>query len=178
MYTLDKMQFGQFVAQLRKEKGLTQKELAQQMYVSDKAVSKWERGLSVPDVSLLVPLAQALGVTTTELLECRRVDLRGMSPQQIETLVKKAVALAESEPEKRWRKQNLPLWLAGMALALLEVLGLLAMEESARALSEGLGLVMILCGVFSGFSGCMSGRSCRGIMMRTGSTLSATVPCG
>lgn len=151
MYTLDKMQFGQFVAQLRKEKGLTQKELAQQMYVSDKAVSKWERGLSVPDVSLLVPLAQALGVTTTELLECRRVDLRGMSPQQIETLVKKAVALAESEPEKRWRKQNLPLWLAGMALALLEVLGLLAMEESARALSEGLGLVMILCGVFSGF---------------------------
>ena len=46
-----------FLAQLRREKGMTQKELAATLYVSDKAVSKWERGLSVPDISLLVPLA-------------------------------------------------------------------------------------------------------------------------
>lgn len=56
MYTIDKERFGQFVAQLRKEKGLTQKELAQKLYLSDKAVSKWERGLSIPDVALLPPL--------------------------------------------------------------------------------------------------------------------------
>lgn len=57
MYELDKAAFGQFLAQLRREKGMTQKELAATLYVSDKAVSKWERGLSVPDISLLVPLA-------------------------------------------------------------------------------------------------------------------------
>lgn len=56
MYTIDKERFGQFVAQLRREKGLTQKELAQKLYLSDKAVSKWERGLSIPDVALLPPL--------------------------------------------------------------------------------------------------------------------------
>lgn len=56
MYELDKAAFGSFLAQLRREKGMTQRELAADLYVSDKAVSKWERGLSVPDISLLVPL--------------------------------------------------------------------------------------------------------------------------
>ena len=63
MYELDKAAFGHFLAQLRREKGMTQKELAATLYVSDKAVSKWERGLSVPDISLLVPLAEQLNVT-------------------------------------------------------------------------------------------------------------------
>ena len=52
MYELNKIAFGSFLAQLRREKGMTQKELAACLYVSDKAVSKWERGLSVPDISL------------------------------------------------------------------------------------------------------------------------------
>lgn len=47
MYELNKTAFGSFLAQLRREKGMTQKELAACLYVSDKAVSKWERGLSV-----------------------------------------------------------------------------------------------------------------------------------
>ena len=51
MFEIDKAKFGAFVAQLRKEKGLMQKELAEKLYVSDKAVSKWERGLSIPDVA-------------------------------------------------------------------------------------------------------------------------------
>ena len=63
MYELNKIAFGSFLAQLRREKGMTQKELAACLYVSDKAVSKWERGLSVPDISLLVPLAEQLNVT-------------------------------------------------------------------------------------------------------------------
>lgn len=151
MYTIDKERFGQFVAQLRKEKGLTQKELAQKLYLSDKAVSKWERGLSIPDVALLVPLAETLGVSVTELLECRRVDLGGLSPQQIEALVKKAVALSDPQPERRLQRKNLWMWLLSVGLAAVEVLGLLAMEASARALRDGLGLVMVLCGVFSGF---------------------------
>ncbi len=53
VFSIDKTRFGGFVALCRKEKGLTQKQLAQRLYVSDKAVSKWERGLSLPDISLL-----------------------------------------------------------------------------------------------------------------------------
>ena len=46
MYTIDKQEFGAFVARLRKERGFTQKELAQRLFISDKAVSKWETGVS------------------------------------------------------------------------------------------------------------------------------------
>lgn len=53
MYELDKAAFGHFLAQLRREKGMTQKELAATLYVSDKAVSKWERGLSHPEIQEL-----------------------------------------------------------------------------------------------------------------------------
>ena len=54
-YKIDNGKFGAFLVQLRQEKGLTQKELAEKLYVSDKAVSKWERGLSLPDIALLQP---------------------------------------------------------------------------------------------------------------------------
>ena len=74
MYELNRQQFGAFVARLRKEKGYTQKELAQQLHLSDKAVSKWETGVSIPDTALLVPLSELLGVTVTELLLCRRLS--------------------------------------------------------------------------------------------------------
>lgn len=63
MYEIDKEAFGTFLAQLRKEKGMTQKDLAERIFVSDKAVSKWERGLSLPDVALLQPLADLMDVT-------------------------------------------------------------------------------------------------------------------
>lgn len=59
---------GEKIAALRKEKGMTQKELAIKVYVTDKAVSKWERGLNFPDLSLLEALAEALGTTTAYLL--------------------------------------------------------------------------------------------------------------
>lgn len=48
---------GQFIAGLRKEKNLTQKDLAKKLFVTDKAVSKWEQGLSLPDISILQPFA-------------------------------------------------------------------------------------------------------------------------
>ena len=67
MHEIDNEQFGQFLLQLRREKALTQRELAERLYVSDKAVSKWERGLSLPDIALLQPLAGELGVRPNAL---------------------------------------------------------------------------------------------------------------
>ena len=105
---MDKERFGAFVAGLRKERGMTQKELAQQIFVSDKAVSKWERGAGMPDVSMLMPLAQALGVTVTELLEGRRIEPgEPVSARQADELVQKALNLREGarmspQSRKRW----------------------------------------------------------------------------
>ena len=70
MFEIDKGKFGAFVAELRREKGYTQKEVARRLFLSDKAVSKWETGASIPDTALLIPLAELLGVSVTELLLC------------------------------------------------------------------------------------------------------------
>ena len=69
---MDNEKMGAFIAELRKEKGMTQRELAAKLNITDKAVSKWERCLSLPDIALLAPLAQELGVSVGELLEGER----------------------------------------------------------------------------------------------------------
>ena len=65
---MDPQKTGQFICTLRRQKNLTQRELAEAVGVTDKAVSRWERGRGLPDVSLLTPLAGVLGVSVTELL--------------------------------------------------------------------------------------------------------------
>lgn len=64
-----KKTLGTMIAQLRKEQGMTQLELAEKMNVTDKAVSKWERDLSCPDINSLANLAAALGVSVDELMQ-------------------------------------------------------------------------------------------------------------
>ena len=59
---------GALITQLRKEQGLTQKQLAEQLHISDRTISKWERGAGFPDVSLLEPLAEALHCSVVSLL--------------------------------------------------------------------------------------------------------------
>ena len=66
---MKKQSFGTMIAALRKERGMTQLELAEQMGVTDKAVSKWERDLSFPDVSSLPRLAEIFGISVDELMK-------------------------------------------------------------------------------------------------------------
>lgn len=65
---MNKERLGDFIGSERKNLGLTQRDLAARLHVTDKAVSKWERGLSYPDVTLLEPLAAALDLTVEELM--------------------------------------------------------------------------------------------------------------
>lgn len=128
MYELDKAAFGQFLAQLRREKGMTQKELAATLYVSDKAVSKWERGLSVPDISLLVPLAEQLNVTVAELLQGRRVEEeQRFTREETEDLIRKALTFSAEPPERRQArtKKYLPVYVICCVLGVAEALALL-----------------------------------------------------
>ena len=62
---------GEMISSLRKEKGMTQNDLAEKMNVTDKAVSKWERNLSCPDVNSIPKLAEILGTTVEELLNAQ-----------------------------------------------------------------------------------------------------------
>lgn len=69
---MDAVKTGTLIAETRKERNLTQKNLAQSLHVSVQAVSKWERGLNFPDIALLEPLAELLGLTVSELLSGER----------------------------------------------------------------------------------------------------------
>lgn len=73
---------------------MTQKDLAQRLFISDKAVSKWERGLSLPSISLLQPMADILGVTVTELLSGRYIrEDKPLSVQEVDPLIAGALRL-------------------------------------------------------------------------------------
>ena len=92
---------GTMIHALRTERGMTQLDLARQMGVTDKAVSKWERDLSIPDVSSLPRLAGLLGVSVEELLQAKGVaregdaaDDRKAQARALALLVLRAVALA------------------------------------------------------------------------------------
>lgn len=67
-FIMNNEKMGNFISEMRRSQNLTQKELAAKLEITDKAISKWERGISCPDISLLIPLARILGVTTSELL--------------------------------------------------------------------------------------------------------------
>lgn len=73
---MTKEQLGAFIADNRRDRGLTQRDLAEKLHITDKAVSKWERGLSYPDVTLLEPLAEVFGLGVEELVACRRAEER------------------------------------------------------------------------------------------------------
>lgn len=107
MFELDRKKFGAFVSELRKEKGYTQKELAQKLLISDKAISKWETGVSFPDTGLLVPLADLFGVTVTELLMCERMEKKEtIDAEQVENIVKTAIAYSEEKSARAYQAKN------------------------------------------------------------------------
>ena len=93
---------GEFIQQLRKDKGMTQKELAEIIGMSDKTISKWESGNSLPDTSVLVSLCKALDISVNELLSCEKIppeDYSKKAEENIMTLMK------ENEEQKNKREK-------------------------------------------------------------------------
>ena len=78
---------GQFILELRKEKGITQKELADHLHISDKTISRWETGKGYPDVSILHSLANYFGITITELLSGTRLSEKEFIEQSEDLLM-------------------------------------------------------------------------------------------
>ncbi len=85
---------GKTIAFFRKKKGMTQSELAEKMHVTDKAVSKWERDLSCPDVNTIAKLADILEVSVEELLNAKKYEYQNTKIKAMVNLVLKAVAVA------------------------------------------------------------------------------------
>lgn len=90
-----KKTLGTMIAELRKQHGMTQLELAEKMGVTDKAVSKWERDLSCPDINSLPNLAEVLGVSVEELMQSKKeADAPVSKVSEIMGIAPKAIAMA------------------------------------------------------------------------------------
>ena len=150
MFEIDKQQFGAFIAMLRKEKGYTQKDLAQRLFISDKAVSKWETAVSIPDTALLIPLAELLGVSVTELLMCERIkDSNHLDAGQVEGLVKTAItysgenATRAYENKSKWKL----LYVVALLIGTMELIWL----YMANQLSKAMGVMVLLGAIFGAY---------------------------
>ena len=143
---MDQIKIGRFIADERKRKGYTQKQLSEKLEISDKTISKWERGNGFPEVSLLLPLCNELEITVNELLSGERVSE--------EDYLKKAegnmVNLVRETQESK-KKIVLSTMIAGLtiiaAVPLFILSGILEMENWIRVLLIGIGFVVIVVGV-------------------------------
>lgn len=83
---MEQEMIGKFISACRKEKGLTQMQLAEKLNITNRAVSKWETGKSMPDVSLMLDLCNILGITVNELLSGERILWRIIRKERKKTL--------------------------------------------------------------------------------------------
>ena len=104
---MDAHKFGNFVAIARKENHMTQAELASKLQVTDKAVSRWERGLGFPDINTLEPLAEALGLSVLELMKSERIKETDMQCTDASVVLSdtiKEVGMQRLQERKQERK--------------------------------------------------------------------------
>lgn len=149
---MDKESFGAALAEHRKKQGMTQRQLAEKLHLTDKAVSKWERGLSYPDVTLLKPLADALSVSVETLLRCEgpvpigkdeaMQEEKTTQQEPIQNLVE-----LSSENLKRERRRY-KRWIAAVAviLVVLTITGNLYYRAEQKHIHrvENMGTVMLV----------------------------------
>ena len=113
---MDREMLGRFIAQRRKELNLTQRELAEALHVTDKAVSKWERGAGCPDISLLEPLAEALGLSVDQLLTYQTAPVEPEAAEEPVTSPAVQAVLDLTLAERRVRRMRR--WIVALAVPL------------------------------------------------------------
>lgn len=143
---MDQIKIGKFIANERKRKSYTQKQLSEKLGISDKTVSKWECGNGFPDVSLLLPLCNELEITVNELLSGERVDEEGYRKKAEENMMNLVKEAQESK-----KKVILSVMIAGLALIaavpLFVLSDVLAAEKWLKALLIGIGCLVIVVGI-------------------------------
>lgn len=144
---MDQIKIGKFIAQSRKELGWTQRQLADELAISDKTVSKWETGKGLPEVALMMPLCEMLGISVNELLSGER-----FAESEFKERTERVIMDLVREREENKKKVVLAVVSAVVTvvatLTIILMAGLLQMEQWQRVLLTGIGLVVMLGGLF------------------------------
>ena len=145
---MNKERLGDFIGSERKNLGLTQRDLAARLHVTDKAVSKWERGLSYPDVTLLEPLAAALDLTVEELMACRRQAAKG-AEETMQSLLDISRDSVRQERRRSWQRLVAVLVLLAVTAAVVAYTQIVVTEERIISMWSCRGRAVFCgCGVW------------------------------
>ena len=109
---MDQVKIGKFIASCRKEQGMTQAALAEKLGITDRAVSKWETGKSLPDSGIMLELCELLNINVNELLSGERIMLEAYDKKAEENLV----AMSREIEEKNRQLLNTEIWIGAPAV--------------------------------------------------------------
>ncbi len=143
---MDQILIGQFIAKERKQKGYTQKQLSEKLGISDKTVSKWERGNGFPEVSLLLPLCSELDITVNELLSGERVSEEDYCRKAEENMVN-LVKEAQESRKKIIMSAAVAMLVIIAATPLFVISGAIQMDTWIRVTLIAIGSVVIVSGI-------------------------------
>lgn len=122
---MDPKKTGTIISEARKNMNMTQKELADKLYVSDKAVSKWERGLCFPDISVLIPLTEILNISLYDLLRGER-----MKKSEVEETLKNTISYTNNELKRNKKKYTIISSIIILGVVILSVLSLIFISKN------------------------------------------------
>ena len=114
---MDQLKIGKFIAECRKQKKLTQMQLAEMLNITDKAISKWERGLAMPDTSIMLELCDILGVTVNDLLSGEKIEMENKEQKNKQLLL---------DMSKEIEQKNKTIWSAMWTIMIVSITALIA----------------------------------------------------
>jgi transcriptional regulator with XRE-family HTH domain len=136
---MNQIKIGRFIAECRKKANLTQMQLAEKLGITDKAVSKWERGVAMPDTSIMLALCDILGISVNELLSGEKINMENNNQKNEQLLLDMA---------KELEKKNKTVWSSMWAIMIVSMTALLAGIFVARFLiPEGVWQLVTILGV-------------------------------
>ena len=142
---LDKI--GKFISKCRKDKKLTQEQLSEKLGISDRAVSKWERGLCLPDASIMLPLCEILGINVNELLSGEMINNKDYNKKAEENLLE--MAKKEEEQNKKMLMYEYVIgFMSSITFFILVFVASYAVDKNIiRIILYVLGFVILIIGV-------------------------------
>ncbi len=136
---MDIVKIGKFIAERRKDKNLTQMQLAEKLNITDRAVSKWERGKALPDSSIMLELCDILCISVNELLSGEKINMENNNQKNEELLLQMA---------KELEKKNKTIWTSMWAIMIVSITALIAgLFIAAFLIPEGVWQLVTILGV-------------------------------
>ena len=136
---MDQIKIGKFIAECRKKQGLTQMQLAEKLNITDRAISKWENGRSMPDSSIMLELCDILKITVNDLLSGEKVNMENINQKNEQLLLDMA---------KELERKNKTIWTSMWAIMIVSMTALIAgIFIAAFLIPEGVWQLVTILGI-------------------------------